>query len=36
MDEVDIKTEKVLLGLRSNVGVNLAIFNENELKKQKY
>ncbi|ADG93389.1 oxygen-independent coproporphyrinogen III oxidase [Arcobacter nitrofigilis DSM 7299] len=35
MDEVDIKTEKVLLGLRSNVGVNLAIFNENELKKAK-
>lgn len=33
MEEVDIKTEKVLLGLRSSVGVSLKIFNKNELNK---
>ncbi len=33
MDELDIKTEKVLLGLRSSVGVDLAIFSKNEIEK---
>ncbi len=31
----DIKTEKVFLGMRSIVGVNIDIFNKNELKKVK-
>lgn len=33
LSEDDIKTEKVLLGLRSNRGVDLNIFNAQELKK---
>ncbi len=33
LDEIDIKTEKVLLGLRSNIGVDINIFNEKELEK---
>lgn len=33
MDELDIKTEKVLLGLRSAVGVDLNTFNKDEIKK---
>ena len=33
MDAIDIKTEKVLLGLRSSVGVNINLFTKNELNK---
>ena len=33
LEKEDIKTEKVLLGLRSNTGVYLDLFDENELKK---
>ncbi|RBQ26701.1 radical SAM family heme chaperone HemW [Arcobacter sp. CECT 9188] len=33
LDDEDIKSEKVLLGFRSKVGVDIDIFNSNELKK---
>ncbi len=33
MDNLDIKTEKVLLGLRSTVGTDLNLFNKKELEK---
>jgi len=33
LEEIDIKTEKVLLGLRSTIGINLNIFNDKELEK---
>lgn len=35
LSEIDIKMEKIFLGLRSEVGVNLTLFNEKELSRVK-